>query len=167
MISSEFAPGNSWLQQCNHWDPEAEILKTVANKMFPSMGLGMTSVLWWNSARSCKPDFATLITKERETLAFIPTNDASLKPFKTTTHHISFLYFFRYIHDSRLLDSDGRVHVVTQMLSSVDDSDGGTALSLLSINNVELSDRGNYTCKPASGGQASISLHVLEGNGII
>lgn len=72
MISSEFAPGNSWLQQCNHWDPEAKILKTVANKMFPSMGLGMTSVLWWNSARSCKPDFATLITKERETLAFIP-----------------------------------------------------------------------------------------------
>jgi len=72
-------------------------------------------------------------------------------------------YVFWYIHDSRLLDSDGRVHVVTQMLSSVDDGDGGTALSLLSINNAELSDRGNYTCKPASGGQASISLHVLEG----
>ena len=71
--------------------------------------------------------------------------------------------FSRYIHDSRLLDSDGRVNVVTQMLSSVEDGDGGTALSLLSINNVELSDRGNYTCKPASGGQASISLHVLEG----
>ena len=53
------------------------------------------------------------------------------------------------------------------MLSSVDDGDGGTALSLLSINNAELSDRGNYTCKPASGGQASISLHVLEGNKII
>ena len=25
------------------------------------------------------------------------------------------------------------------------------------------SDRGNYTCKPASGGEASIHLHVLEG----
>ena len=53
------------------------------------------------------------------------------------------------------------------MLSSVEESDGGTALSLLSINNVELRDRGNYTCKPASGGQASISLHVLEGNEIM
>ena len=72
LISSELAPGTSLLQQCNHWEPKAEILKTVANKMFPSMGLGMTSVLWWNPARSCKPDFATLITKERETLAFIP-----------------------------------------------------------------------------------------------
>ena len=76
-----------------------------------------------------------------------------------------FIFIFcRYIHDSRLLDSNGRVHVVTQMLSSVDsEGGGGTALSLLSINNVELDDRGNYTCKPASGGQASISLHVLEG----
>ena len=72
LISSELAPGTSLLQQCNHWEPKAEILKTVANKMFPSMGLGMTSVLWWNSARSCKPDSATLITKEREALAFIP-----------------------------------------------------------------------------------------------
>ena len=28
---------------------------------------------------------------------------------------------------------------------------------------VSLVDRGNYTCRPASGGEASISLHVLEG----
>lgn len=54
------------------------------------------------------------------------------------------------------------MHVMTQMQSS-GDGEGGTALSLLSIDNVALADRGNYTCKPASGGQASISLHVLEG----
>ena len=99
-----------------------------------------------------------------------PSNDASLKPFKILIGQQStsfILVFSRYIHDSRLLDSDGRIHVVTQMLSSVDESDGGTALSLLSINNVQLRDLGNYTCKPASGGQASISLHVLEGKGII
>jgi len=71
-------------------------------------------------------------------------------------------YVFWYIHDSRLVDSGGRVHVMTQMQSS-GDGEGGTALSLLSIDNVALADRGNYTCKPASGGQASISLHVLEG----
>ena len=29
---------------------------------------------------------------------------------------------------------------------------------------MSLVDRGNYTCRPASGGEASISLHVLEGN---
>ena len=67
---------------------------------------------------------------------------------------------FRYIHDSRLVDSGGRVRVVTKMMSS---GDTGTALSLLTIEKVHLADRGNYTCKPASGGQASISLHVLEG----
>ena len=71
---------------------------------------------------------------------------------------------FRYIHDSRLVDSGGRVRVVTKMMSS---GDTGTALSLLSIDNVHLGDRGNYTCKPASGGQASISLHVLEGQYIV
>lgn len=62
--------------------------------------------------------------------------------------------------DSRLIDSGGRVKVVTQMLNS---GDTETALSILSIDDVHLADRGNYTCKPASGGQASISLHVLEG----
>ena len=72
-------------------------------------------------------------------------------------------YPFRYIHESRLVDSVGRVHVMTQMQSS-GEGEGGTALSLLSIDNVQLADRGNYTCRPASGGQASISLHVLEGN---
>ena len=50
---------------------------------------------------------------------------------------------------------------MTKMVSSGDTS---TALSVLYIDNVHLKDRGNYTCKPASGGQASISLHVLEGN---
>ena len=69
-------------------------------------------------------------------------------------------HFSRYMSDSRLIDSGGRVKVVTQMLSS---GDTETALSILSIDNVHLADRGNYTCKPASGGQASISLHVLEG----
>lgn len=69
-------------------------------------------------------------------------------------------YVFWYIHDSRLVDSGGRVRVVTKMMSS---GDTGTALSLLTIEKVHLADRGNYTCKPASGGQASISLHVLEG----
>ena len=29
---------------------------------------------------------------------------------------------------------------------------------------MSLVDRGNYTCRPASGGEASISLHVLEGD---
>ena len=115
------------------------------------------------------PDLANQILqlwlqKKGKLLPSFPSNDASLKPFRILIGHFQ---FYRYIHDSRLLDSDGRVHVVTQMVSSVDDGDGGTALSLLSINNAELSDRGNYTCKPASGGQASISLHVLEGNKII
>jgi hypothetical protein len=59
---------------------------------------------------------------------------------------------------SRLLDSGGRVKVRTSMLNT-----GVTALSVLSIDKVDQSDRGNYTCKPASGGEASISLHVLEG----
>ena len=59
------------------------------------------------------------------------------------------------------MDSGGRVKVMTQMLNT---GDTDTALSILSIDNVHLADRGNYTCKPASGGQASISLHVLEGN---
>ena len=66
---------------------------------------------------------------------------------------------FRYMSGSRLLDSGGRVKVRTSMLST-----GVTALSVLSIDRVDQSDRGNYTCKPASGGEASISLHVLEGN---
>ena len=48
--------------------------------------------------------------------------------------------------------------VRTSMLNT-----GVTALSVLSIDKVDQSDRGNYTCKPASGGEASISLHVLEG----
>ena len=64
----------------------------------------------------------------------------------------------RYMSGSRLLDSGGRVKVRTSMLNT-----GVTALSVLSIDRVEQSDRGNYTCKPASGGEASISLHVLEG----
>ena len=120
------------------------------------------------------PDLANQILqlwlqKKGKLLPSFPSNDASLKPFKILIGQQSKATYiiFRYIHDSRLLDSDGRVHVVTQMLSSVDESDGGTALSLLSINNVKLRDRGNYTCKPASGGQASISLHVLEGNTFI
>jgi len=67
-------------------------------------------------------------------------------------------YVFWYMSGSRLLDSGGRVKVRTSMLSQ-----GATALSVLSIDRVEQADRGNYTCKPASGGEASISLHVLEG----
>ena len=34
----------------------------------------------------------------------------------------------------------------------------------LKLCSVSLVDRGNYTCRPASGGEASISLHVLEGD---
>ena len=66
----------------------------------------------------------------------------------------------RYRSDYRLVDSGERVRVVTRMSSS---GDTGTALSILNIDEVHLTDKGNYTCKPASGGQASISLHVLEG----
>ena len=66
----------------------------------------------------------------------------------------------RYRSDYRLVDSGERVRVMTRMSSP---GDSGTALSILNIDNVHLSDKGNYTCKPASGGQASISLHVLEG----
>ena len=74
--------------------------------------------------------------------------------------HSLYLYgHFRYMSGSRLLDSGGRVKVRTSMLAT-----GVTALSVLSIDKVDQSDRGNYTCKPASGGEASISLHVLEGN---
>ena len=50
---------------------------------------------------------------------------------------------------------------MTRMVDSGDTSQ--TALSILSIDNVILEDIGNYTCRPASGGQASIRLHVLEG----
>jgi len=67
-------------------------------------------------------------------------------------------YVFWYMSGSRLLDSSGHVKVRTSMLPS-----GVTALSVLSIDRVSLADRGNYTCRPASGGEASISLHVLEG----
>lgn len=67
-------------------------------------------------------------------------------------------YVFWYMSGSRLLDSGGHVQVRTSMLPS-----GVTALSVLSIDSVTQADRGNYTCKPASGGEASISLHVLEG----
>jgi len=67
-------------------------------------------------------------------------------------------FVFWYMSGSRLLDSGGRVKVRTSMLNT-----GVTALSVLSIDKVSQSDRGNYTCKPASGGEASISLHVLEG----
>ena len=69
----------------------------------------------------------------------------------------------RYMSDSRLVDSgdSGRVRVVTRMVGS--DVTSQTALSILSIDKVILDDIGNYTCKPASGGQASIRLHVLEG----
>jgi len=70
-------------------------------------------------------------------------------------------YVFWYISDSRLVDSGGRVKVMTRMVASGDTSQ--TALSILSIDNVILEDIGNYTCRPASGGQASIRLHVLEG----
>jgi len=69
-------------------------------------------------------------------------------------------YVFWYRSDYRLVDSGERVRVVTRMSSS---GDTGTALSILNIDQVHLTDKGNYTCKPASGGQASISLHVLEG----
>ena len=54
--------------------------------------------------------------------------------------------------------------MVTRMSSS---GDTGTALSILNIDQVHLTDKGNYTCKPASGGQASISLHVLEGRELL
>jgi len=67
-------------------------------------------------------------------------------------------YVFWYMSGSRLLDSSGHVKVRTSMLPS-----GVTALSVLSIDRVSLANRGNYTCRPASGGEASISLHVLEG----
>ena len=69
--------------------------------------------------------------------------------------------------DSRLVDSgdSGRVRVVTRMVGS--DVTSQTALSILSIDKVILDDIGNYTCKPASGGQASIRLHVLEGKWIV
>lgn len=67
-------------------------------------------------------------------------------------------YVFWYMSGSRLLDSGGRLKVRTSMLPN-----GVTALSLLSIEKVVERDRGNYTCRPASGGEASISLHVLEG----
>merc|ERR1712110_18890 len=72
-------------------------------------------------------------------------------------------YVFWYRSDYRLVDSgeSGRVRVVTKMVGSDDTSQ--TALSILSIDKVILDDIGNYTCKPASGGQASIRLHVLEG----
>ena len=39
----------------------------------------------------------------------------------------------------------------------------GVAVSLLSLSRVRRADQGNYTCRPASGGEAVISLHVLEG----
>ena len=65
----------------------------------------------------------------------------------------------RYTNDTRLVGvSGGRVGVATMMAG------GGTALSVLTISSVHLADRGNYTCKPASGGHASVSLHVLEGD---
>lgn len=67
-------------------------------------------------------------------------------------------YVFWYLSGSRLLDTSGHVKVRTSMQPS-----GKTALSVLSIDSVSLLDRGNYTCRPASGGEASISLHVLEG----
>ena len=65
----------------------------------------------------------------------------------------------RYTNSTRLVGvSGGRVGVATSMAG------GGTALSVLTISSVHLADRGNYTCKPASGGHASVSLHVLEGD---
>ena len=65
----------------------------------------------------------------------------------------------RYTNSTRLVGvSGGRVGVATMMAG------GGTALSVLTISSVHLADRGNYTCKPASGGHASVSLHVLEGD---
>ena len=70
----------------------------------------------------------------------------------------------RYRSDYRLVDSGERVSVMTRMSRP---GDTGTALSILNIDNVHLTDKGNYTCKPASGGQASISLHVLEGRVIM
>lgn len=67
-------------------------------------------------------------------------------------------YVFWYTNSTRLVGvSGGRVGVATMMAG------GGTALSVLTISSVHLADRGNYTCKPASGGHASVSLHVLEG----
>jgi len=67
-------------------------------------------------------------------------------------------YVFWYVSGTRLVDSDTRVKVLTKMLN-----EGSKALSILTISSVKLADRGNYTCKPSSGGQASIRLHVLEG----
>ena len=74
---------------------------------------------------------------------------------------LTLVHTSRYISDSRLVDSGGRVKVMTRMVTSGESSQ--TALSILSIENVILEDIGNYTCRPASGGQASIRLHVLEG----
>ena len=86
--------------------------------------------------------------------------------------------FSRYMSGSRLLDSGERIKVKQKQASQIIGRviflylkvrtsmlpSGTTALSVLSIERAMKRDRGDYTCRPASGGQASISLHVLEGN---
>jgi len=67
-------------------------------------------------------------------------------------------YVFWYRGGDRLVDSGDRVTVTTQMEAS-----SGVAVSALSLTRVQRADQGNYTCRPASGGEAVISLHVLEG----
>ncbi|XP_023340316.1 protein amalgam [Eurytemora carolleeae] len=68
-------------------------------------------------------------------------------------------YVFWYRSGSRLVEeSGGRLRVRTGVQEG-----GRTAISILTIDEVNRGDDGEYTCKPASGGEAKVRLHVVRG----
>lgn len=68
-------------------------------------------------------------------------------------------YVFWYKAGSRLIeDLGGRLLVETSVHKG-----GSSAMSLLTIEAVEPDDGGYYTCRPASGSEATINLHIIRG----
>lgn len=68
-------------------------------------------------------------------------------------------YVFWYRSGSRLVEeAGGRLRVRTGVLEG-----GRTAVSVLTIDGVRKEDDGDYTCRPASGGEATVRLHVVRG----
>jgi len=68
-------------------------------------------------------------------------------------------YVFWYKAGSRLIeDLGGRLIVETSVHKG-----GSSTTSLLTIEAVEAQDGGYYTCRPASGSEASINLHIIRG----